>query len=507
MDFNVKIADENFSDKYETEWLSLTNNNEHLLNINTLQKLLFKTDLPAKNVEKILGLTIRGKFVQKSEFKFSLALAAYAQQGQEIMMDVVTMSVPPIPYPKLNSNNINNEDNGNGNEDGWLITHETELKHYVKLVLENDKQGFIFTHHNYTIEIQDENSTNNNNNISRRFSDFVWLHYCLLARYPFRNIPNLPPKRLTLSGHSLSTDPDFLETRRRGLERYSNFILNHPILKNDGLVLTFFETQNLEHFRKNTKISLEEESQILNRVKLMSIPLDLDERIDKLKSKIPLLIENWSKLCMEYERILKRNEIDSKDYINVKFSLSSIIINDDQCWNRNDDSIHHNFTNCIEGLDEFSKLYHDKTKQSSLISLESLRYIRDLYIGYLNLLTRADSLIPTTIDKLKINVERSQNKLQTLNQALNKCHDLRERRKFETEIKNQSNVIEQNQSKIQLSLTKRQFGRYCLWTELLQLQSFEKPLIKNGINYLVNCQINKNEDLTNCWKNLRNKLD
>ena len=64
MDFNIGIADENFSDKYETEWLSLTNNNEHLLNINTLQKLLFKTDLPAKNVEKILGLTIRGKFVQ-----------------------------------------------------------------------------------------------------------------------------------------------------------------------------------------------------------------------------------------------------------------------------------------------------------------------------------------------------------------------------------------------------------------------------------------------------------
>jgi sorting nexin-8 len=53
-----------------------------------------------------------------------------------------------------------------------------------------EKEGvFLFQHRNYQVT-----SARRNSQVIRRYSDFVWLLDCLHKRYPFRQLPLLPPK-------------------------------------------------------------------------------------------------------------------------------------------------------------------------------------------------------------------------------------------------------------------------------------------------------------------------
>lgn len=56
-----------------------------------------------------------------------------------------------------------------------------------------DKEGvFMFQHRNYEIA-----SSRKNIRVVRRYSDFNWLLDCLYKKYPFRQLPLLPPKRVS----------------------------------------------------------------------------------------------------------------------------------------------------------------------------------------------------------------------------------------------------------------------------------------------------------------------
>lgn len=55
-----------------------------------------------------------------------------------------------------------------------------------------EKEGmFMFQHRNYEVASQRRGSK-----VIRRYSDFVWLLDCLHKKYPFRQLPLLPPKRV-----------------------------------------------------------------------------------------------------------------------------------------------------------------------------------------------------------------------------------------------------------------------------------------------------------------------
>lgn len=62
----------------------------------------------------------------------------------------------------------------------------------VTITVLPDKEGmFMFQHRNYEVKSPRRGST-----VVRRYSDFVWLLDCLHKRYPFRQLPLLPPKRV-----------------------------------------------------------------------------------------------------------------------------------------------------------------------------------------------------------------------------------------------------------------------------------------------------------------------
>jgi len=73
---------------------------------------------------------------------------------------------------------------------GRVINHGVEEN--ITVTLMPEKEGmFMFQHHNYEVK-----STRRGSAVIRRYSDFVWLLDCLHKRFPFRQLPLLPPKRV-----------------------------------------------------------------------------------------------------------------------------------------------------------------------------------------------------------------------------------------------------------------------------------------------------------------------
>ncbi|MBE7179724.1 MAG: hypothetical protein INR71_00695 [Terriglobus roseus] len=98
-----------------------------------------------------------------------------------------------------------------------------------------EKEGmFGFQHRNYEVA-----SARRNSKVIRRYSDFVWLLDCLHKRYPFRQLPLLPPKRVAINGNHLAADVTFIEKRRKGLARFANALVRHPVLGQEQLVVMF----------------------------------------------------------------------------------------------------------------------------------------------------------------------------------------------------------------------------------------------------------------------------
>ena len=112
----------------------------------------------------------------------------------------------------------------------------------VTVNLLGEKEGmFMFQHRNYEIA-----SVRRNSKVIRRYSDFVWLVDCLHKRYPFRQLPLLPPKRVAINGNHIAADQTFIEKRRRGLARFANALVRHPVLREEQLVVMFLTVPTVD---------------------------------------------------------------------------------------------------------------------------------------------------------------------------------------------------------------------------------------------------------------------
>ena len=89
---------------------------------------------------------------------------------------------------------------------GGRTTHRG-VDEVLTVTLLPEKEGmFLFQHRNYEVK-----SARRASMVVRRYSDFVWLLDCLHRRYPFRQLPLLPPK--TVAGKSsLARNREYLQT-------------------------------------------------------------------------------------------------------------------------------------------------------------------------------------------------------------------------------------------------------------------------------------------------------
>ncbi|KAK6201615.1 Mvp1 protein [Scheffersomyces amazonensis] len=219
-------------------------------------------------------------------------------------------------------------------DNSYMNKYITEIRDKFKpLIAANDlvkikevpeKEGLLFKHINYIITHELKlhlNGPAGTKKVIRRYSDFVWLLEFLLQKYPFRVIPGLPPKKFTVGS---SPDSQFLQRRRRGLHRFLNQLVKHPILINEPVVISFLTVPtDISAWRKQAKIdySIEFKGEKISTTFINSIwpkiGVEFLKNWDGAEKSVTKLIEIWTKLVLLVERYEKRQQQISYD--NGKF--------------------------------------------------------------------------------------------------------------------------------------------------------------------------------------------
>ncbi|KAI0251426.1 hypothetical protein BJV78DRAFT_1361570 [Lactifluus subvellereus] len=363
--------------------------------------------------------------------------------------------------------------------------------------------------------------------VQRRYSEFAFLRDCLVHRYPFRLLPQLPPKRI-------GPDESFLEQRRKGLERFLRFVMNHPVIKEDALLGTFLTEPSFEQWRKHSSISMEEESasKRIDRVEEMTIPatwktnsgtfdkgLSLSSRLGK-KSREAAVVRGTSTVTrpsliphLRLPSALRVSSTPSLSYSDdanpvrlpsvfspfssrdpalslsppstaqadlsrLTNTLKTLVEVNGQCWKGEGCDLTEGVNQGINVVSSHTQRHNDLLELRTGVllqdTLEGLKSQRDLYIAMRDLFIRHDRLSVDQVERLKKRVDTNALKLESV-KAVKKDG-------WEDEADKVAGNIEKDKATISAQLNRRVFIRACMWHELrVVLHNRENTLLTQVI--------------------------
>ena len=169
--------------------------------------------------------------------------------------------------------------------------------------------------------------------VKRNYFDFEWLKDILIKLYSSNFIPSLPQLFLYLK----KTDEDsFFKECIRNLEKFMNYLILDPIIKNSQILYDFLCTENENEFKKKQK-EYENTTPSNDIQNYQSINGKIDITITEEAEKKYTIIKNFSN---ENEKLLKKlnynlNTIED-DFNNIikKINDSSLIL--EQLYNSNE---------------------------------------------------------------------------------------------------------------------------------------------------------------------------
>ncbi|KAJ5120734.1 uncharacterized protein N7515_010122 [Penicillium bovifimosum] len=289
---------------------------------------------------------------------------------------------PPIIAPRRRSINFGRSTN-------------PHVEETVTVTLLPEKEGlFMFQHRNYEVKSARRGST-----VIRRYSDFVWLLDCLQKRFPFRQLPLLPPKRVSVNGTHLSADSSsFLDKRRHGLVRFTNALVRHPVLGQEQLVIMFLTVPTeLSVWRKQATISVQDEFVVRSGVKRSA--------------------EIYINLCTLLERLAKRNDGLAADHLRFSLALQSLteVTKDTYAVDTNDiPALNEGITATARHLSASQSLLEDEARGWTEGVLEDLKRQRDCLVSVREMFDRRDRYARNNIPQLERRIETNERKLQDL---------------------------------------------------------------------------------------------
>ncbi|KAI0084454.1 hypothetical protein BDY19DRAFT_898512 [Irpex rosettiformis] len=606
--FSSVIADAVVPSVYHEAFVAVDPTNSGETSVNGLSRVLSTSGLSATNIDKIIGLVNSRSRVSKLEFFVALALVALAQSGkvdlsvervaalaQENALPVPTLDLSslapstsafspyggaeiraPVPTrsyttddpwnaPKYTNpsasqpqegqsltNGVTSSISGNGLPREWWRKQETVTVNIL------GQQGFLLNRY-----LVYEVSTDRSPPVPRRYSEFVILWDCLVRRYPFRLLPQLPPKRL-------GPDESFIEQRRRGLARFINFVVNHPVVKEDGVLAVFLTEPSFENWRKHNAISYDEESasKRVDPLEEMAIPSDLEAKLAVVRNKVGGLIEQWQKICILTERMIKRREaaavripppstqrafmpshfsfsfsstttsstepddglpgdnasmassvfsglmhpgrmhlVNGKvqaDSVRLTNALKVLAEVNQRCW-RGDEcelcmGVRQGVSSVAVHLERHSDALEHRARTMMYSTLEALKGQRDLYIAMRDLFIRQDRLSGDQVEKLKKRVDTNSLKLENVKQA--------KKNEWQDEADKISGNIEKDQEAITAALNRRVFIRASMWHELrVILHNRENTLLTQAVQAFAREERDFSDSVASNWGRLAETIE
>ncbi|KAF2768972.1 hypothetical protein EJ03DRAFT_336507 [Teratosphaeria nubilosa] len=280
-------------------------------------------------------------------------------------------------------------------------------------ILEEKEGMFMFQHRNYEVTCIRRNSR-----VIRRYSDFVWLLDCLHKRYPFRQLPLLPPKRVAINGNHLAADQTFIEKRRRGLARFANALVRHPVLREEQLVVMFLSVPTeLAVWRKQATISVQEEfvGKALPPNLEDSLPQDLQETFDTVRSGVRRSAELYINLCNITERLCKRKDAIAGEYGRFSMTLNTLTeaSADAYAIDTNDvPLLNEGLQGTAKHLNISQTLIEDESRAWDQGLLEDLKTMRDGLVSMRDMFDRQDRYSKDSIPQLEKRIQQNEQKLQ-----------------------------------------------------------------------------------------------
>ncbi|XP_011329869.2 sorting nexin-8 isoform X2 [Ooceraea biroi] len=203
--------------------------------LEVFKSLLVKSRLNGSIVSQIWKLVdSKTGYLTRSGLYKGLALVAFAQQGKQpsdkLLENSESQELPVPALGDLSEVTLLAQRLHRGNPAKLSHTYSDICNlDTIEVNLVPEKKGIFLKHVEYQVTSKRFNSV-----VYRRYNDFVSLYDLLLARFPYRLIPKLPPKKI------VGADSQFLEERRRSLLRFLTLIARHPVVSEDPIVQFFF---------------------------------------------------------------------------------------------------------------------------------------------------------------------------------------------------------------------------------------------------------------------------
>ncbi|KAK9469010.1 hypothetical protein V1512DRAFT_274211 [Lipomyces arxii] len=351
----------------------------------------------------------------------------------------------------------------------------------VRVTIIPEKEGvFIFRHVNYLLEGAaapgiDGTVPRTGYRVVRRYSDFVWLLNCLLKRYPFRILPLLPPKRFAVNGHYLSSDEFFLERRRRGLSRFINELVRHPVLNREQLVVMFMSVPTeLAVWRKQAAVSVEDEftGRALPAGLIESWNQAEAERWDEVNMGVKMEAEMYTHLCLLIDRMEKRQESVATDHQRFANSLDTLqeVTQKTYSVDTNDmPLINDGIKNVSKYLINAQTLLEDESRGWEIGVLEDFKRHRDSLISIKELFDRKEKLDINNIPILERRISSNETRLT----------GMRDRSDFkQSDIERIQQSIHRDREAIKEQHTRSWLIKECLRDELAYFQQTKYRVAK-----------------------------
>ncbi|KAJ3359826.1 Sorting nexin mvp1 [Allomyces javanicus] len=302
----------------------------------------------------------------------------------------------------------------------WLANQDA-----ITVTIAPEKGGSLFKHVNYYISSAKQGTT-----VTRRYSDFLWLHDALLKKYPFRLHLTPPPKKVNAYAPPVA-DAVFLEKRRRGLQRYLTHLVRHPILGADVHFRAFLtRSEEIATYRKQVGSSFAPEPE---RQPEPAPPVELEEQLAVLVPQMEHLFLRYQKLVDRIEAMCAREQEQARDYLTVSEVLSDMGTHKPHCYDRT-------CTTCVGSADGVSTLalrveraahVHEESADAMLLgSVETLKLVRDQVAGLEHLFQRSTKALTSakaTLASLAKRIANNEAKLASTAMAPEPNRDVEDR--------------------------------------------------------------------------------
>ncbi|KAI1827396.1 hypothetical protein F4861DRAFT_492463 [Xylaria intraflava] len=371
----------------------------------------------------------------------------------------------------------------------------------ITVTLLPEKEGvFMFQHHNYEVT-----SLRRGSKVIRRYSDFVWLLDCLHKRYPFRALPLLPPKRVAVNGNHLSNDGAFMEKRRRGLARFLNSTIRHPILGQEQLVVMFLTVPTeLAVWRKQAAISVVDEftGRPLPPTLEDSLPPTLQDLFDRTRQGVKRSTELYINTCNIVDRLVKRSDGVAADHARLAVSLASLTetSSDTYATDTNDvPLLNDGMVAMSKHLRTTQTLMEDESKAWDSGVLEDLKRQRDALVSIRDMFDRRERLDKDNIPYLERRIQNNETKLAGLRakpEGLLKPGEIE--KVVEAIIKDKESIVNQHNRSI--------FIKECIRDELIYFQQTQYQVSRWNQDWAQE-RVKYSEMLADNWRRLLDELE